>query len=160
MQFWKLHFYPQVSFNIFVSNMFWYNEWLLLQGNPTEVDSWKLIKHHFPRNNAGFKAVWDRAADPLLGQILSSLMAGQCRQWAEEDRQHGFDWTGLPPVPCNIRQARRDPNFYQVGKIGMGSQFHNVFQPWIFLNEKTIMVTQIMQIIKKFLFIFFILNWL
>ena len=119
------------------------------QGTPTEVDSWNLFQHHFPDNNADFDAIWDRAGEVLtrpdgrdhqvLQDIFNSLMPTKCFDWANVDDQDGFDGSGLPPAPCNIRQARRDPNFYQVGKyvslISIDFMYYSLSIYILFMNQ-------------------------
>ena len=120
----------------YVANVAWKNQ----RGIPTDVDSWNSFKHYFPSKYATFYEVWERVGEKvtlpdgsqhtILQDVLNSLMSKKCYDWANEDDKDRFNAMSLLSVPCNIKQAKRDPNFYQVShgvescNSGVCSYFH------------------------------------
>ena len=62
-----------------------------------------------------FAYSWDRCNDrDTLTGVLAEIFPAKCNEWASEDDEDNFSFDSIPPAPCTLRQARRDPRFYQV----------------------------------------------
>ena len=82
-----------------------------------KIEIWNQIQGHFVGVGDTFMDSWNILNDRnAFKNVLQAVFPAKCIDWANGDDQDPIDLTSptLPPAPCTLRQARRDPRFYQV----------------------------------------------
>ena len=86
---------------------------------------WNEIRDLFEGVRNDINEINDRVEESF-DQIIDRVFTARCDDWVAKENENPANFSDLPPPPCTLDQARRDPNFTPdpACREGNGCDFH------------------------------------